>query len=489
VAIAQKTLAHRRERWETLPYDLRSWTSDFRLRTFSTASTRLTDARPSSPVLSLNDEAAGGHIAFSPDKRRPEVGMFPLSHLLESFVRVGRLEVIDADGQRHVFAGAPGPSATMRLMDRSLYRKLFFNPELHAGEAYMDGRLTFDGSSLRDFLTLFSINRLSLGSHPMQRLLRRISRGLRRFQQANPIGRAQRNVAHHYDLGNDFYRLFLDEGLQYSCAYFLSDGDTLEEAQRNKLGLVAAKLALRPGLKVLDIGSGWGDLALYLAEVERVDVTGVTLSKEQHALANERARRAGLGDRVRFRLQDYREVAERFDRIVSVGMFEHVGVRSYPEFFAKVNALLDDDGVMLLHSIGHMSPPGSASPWLRKYIFPGAYSPALSEVFTAVEQASLWVTDLEFLRLHYARTLAHWCRRFEANRERIAQMYDERFCRMWEFYLVSAEMMFRTGSQLVFQMQLARKRDAVPIVRDYIADAQQRYRERETQPTQRRRVQ
>jgi len=403
--------------------------------------------------------------------------MFPLSHMLRSFVRVGELVVIDADGQSHLFSGAPGPRVTMRLTDRSLYRKLFLNPELHAGEAYMDGRLCFEGSTLRDFLTLFSVNRLSLGNQPLQKALRRISRGLKRFQQANPVGKAQRNVAHHYDLGNAFYKLFLDEGMQYSCAYFLDDSDSLEEAQRNKLRLIAAKLDLKPGLRILDIGSGWGDLALYLATMEEVDVTGVTLSTEQHALANEKAQRAGLGDRVRFELQDYRNVAGRFDRIVSVGMFEHVGVHHYGEFFAKINELIADDGLMLLHSIGHMSPPGTASPWLRKYIFPGAYSPALSEVFTAVEQASLWVTDLEFLRLHYAKTLAHWCRRFEANRARIAEMYDERFCRMWEFYLISAEMMFRTGSQLVFHMQLARRRDAAPIVRDYVTDLQRRYRE------------
>jgi cyclopropane-fatty-acyl-phospholipid synthase len=405
--------------------------------------------------------------------------MFPLSNMLKSFVRVGTLRVIDADGRTRVFGGSPGPAVTMRLTDRSLYRKLFFNPELHAGEAYMDGRLTFENSTLRDFLTLFSINRLSLGAHPMQKVLRRISRGLKRFQQANPVGKAQKNVAHHYDLGNEFYKLFLDEGMQYSCAYFLSDADTLEQAQQNKLRLIAAKLNLKPGLKILDIGSGWGDMALCLATLENVDVTGVTLSKEQHALSNEKARRLGLSDRVRFRLQDYREVPERFDRIVSVGMFEHVGVHHYGEFFAKINALMGDDGVMLLHSIGHMSPPGTASPWLRKYIFPGAYSPALSEVFNEVEQASLWVTDLEFLRLHYAKTLDHWCRRFEANRAKIAQMYDERFCRMWEFYLISAEMMFRTGSQLVFHMQLARKRDAVPIQRDYITDLQRTYRQSE----------
>src|SRR6185312_7582886 len=283
----------------------------------------------------------------------------------------------------------------MRLTDPSLYKSLFFNPELAAGEAYMDGRMSFENSTLRDFLTLFSVNRLSLGSYPLQKVLRKISRGLKRFQQSNPVGKAQKNVAHHYDIGNDFYKLFLDKGMQYSCAYFVNDDDTLEEAQQNKLRLIASKLRLKPGLKILDIGSGWGDLALYLAAMEDVDVTGVTLSKEQYELSNEKARRAGLSDRVRFELLDYRKVDKRFDRIVSVGMFEHVGVQHYGEFFKKINALLDDDGLMVLHSIGHMSPPGTASPWLRKYIFPGAYSPALSEVFPVVENASLWVTDLE----------------------------------------------------------------------------------------------
>ncbi|MEZ5909644.1 MAG: cyclopropane-fatty-acyl-phospholipid synthase family protein [Hyphomicrobiaceae bacterium] len=406
--------------------------------------------------------------------------MFPLSHMLKSFVRKGRLTVIDAAGDKHVFAGEPdGPDVTMKLTDPKLYRTLFLNPELSAGEAYMDGRMSFPGSNLRDFLTLFSINRLNIGSYPFQKALRRVSKGLRRFQQANPVGKAQRNVAHHYDLGNDFYRLFLDEGMQYSCAYFTSQGDTLEEAQQNKLRLIAAKLGLKPGQRVLDIGSGWGDMALYLAAMEDVEVVGVTLSKEQHALSNRKAELAGLAPRVRFELKDYRALDQRFDRIVSVGMFEHVGVHHYNEFFAKVNALLADDGVMLLHSIGHMSPPGTASPWLRKYIFPGAYSPALSEVFTAVEQNSLWVSDLEFLRVHYADTLKHWSDRFEANRDKVRAMYDDRFCRMWEFYLVSAEMMFRTGSQLVFHMQLSKTRDASPLVRDYMVDTQRLYRERE----------
>ena len=400
--------------------------------------------------------------------------------MMKSFVRVGTLKVIDADGNLHVFSGEPGPNVTMRLTDRSLYHKLVFNPELHAGEAYMDGRMSFEDSTLRDFLTLFSLNRLSLGSYPLQKILRAISRQFKHLQQANPVGKAQQNVAHHYDLGNDFYRLFLDDGLQYSCAYFLNDSDTLEQAQHNKRRLLAAKLNLAPGQIILDIGCGWGDLALYLAGLEDVEVIGVTLSREQADLAQARARKAGLDGRVRFELKDYREVEGRFDRIVSVGMFEHVGVHHYGEFFSKLNTLMDDDGLALIHSIGHMSPPGTASPWLRKYIFPGAYSPALSEVFNAVEQNSLWVTDLEFLRLHYAKTLSHWGRRFAANRAEIEAMYDEKFGRMWEFYLTSAEMMFLTGSQLVFHMQLARKRDAAPIVRDYITDIQRAYANRET---------
>ena len=404
--------------------------------------------------------------------------MFPLSMMLKSFVRVGSLTVIDAAGRTHIFSGSPtvsgaiAPTVTMRLTDPTLYRKLFFNPELHAGEAYMDGRMSFPGSSLRDFLTLFSLNRSSLASFPMQKVFQRAARALKRFQQANPVGRAQANVAHHYDIGNAFFALFLDAGLFYSCAYFRDEGESLEAAQINKCRLIAAKLQLKPGMKVLDIGSGWGGLAMYLARIADVDVLGVTLSKEQHALAEMRAREAGLERRVRFEFVDYRQLTQKFDRIVSVGMFEQVGIAHFDEFFAKINDLMTDDGLMLLHSIGKMSPPGAASPWFRKYIFPGAYSPALSEVFPAVEANHLWVTDLEFLRVHYATTLRHWHQRFEANRAKVAAMYDERFCRMWEFYLISAEMMFRTGAQEVFQMQLAKKRDAAPIVRDYVVDQQ-----------------
>jgi cyclopropane-fatty-acyl-phospholipid synthase len=406
--------------------------------------------------------------------------MFPLSHMMKAFIRKGRLTVIDADGKRHVFSGTDGPQVTMRLTDKKLYRTLVFNAELAAGEAYMDGTMRFEeGSSLRDFLTLFSVNRLSLGSYPIQKILRAIKMRFRKRQQSNRKGQAQQNVAHHYDIGNDFYKLFLDDNMLYSCAYFREPGETLEQAQRNKLRLLASKLGLKPGMKVLDIGCGWGDLALYLAQLEDVQVLGVTLSKEQQALATERARKAGLSDRVKFELRDYRDVTGPFDRIVSVGMFEHVGVSHYDEFFAKVNTLMPDDGVAVIHSIGHMSPPGMASAWLRKYIFPGAYSPALSEVFEVVERNSLWVSDLEFLRVHYATTLQHWASRFETNRDKVVALYDERFARMWEFYLISAEMMFRTGSQLVFHMQLSRSRDAAPIVRDYITDQQRLYIDKE----------
>ena len=400
--------------------------------------------------------------------------LYPLAKVLERFVRVGRLTVTDAGGEVHVFEGAPGTEAHVALSDPALRWKLALNPELAAGEAYMDGTMTFPGSSLRAFLELFSDNRAALAAQPAQAAMKRVSRALKRLQQANPVGRAQRNVAHHYDLGNAFYRLFLDEEMFYSCAYFREGGESLEAAQIAKCRLIAAKLRLRPGQRVLDIGSGWGGLALYLARVAEVEVLGVTLSKEQYALAVERAAAAGLEGRVRFELLDYRKLSGRFDRIVSVGMFEHVGVGHYGEFFAKVRSLLEPDGLMLLHSIGKMSPPGVASPWLRKYIFPGAYSPALSEVFPATEANGLWVTDLEFLRVHYAETLRHWAARFEANRARVAAMYDERFCRMWEFYLLSAETMFRTGSQQVFHMQLALRRDAAPLTRDYVVAEQER---------------
>jgi len=284
------------------------------------------------------------------------------------------------------------------------------------------------------------------------------------------VPRARRNVAHHYDLSDQLYELFLDRDRQYSCAYFRSPEDELETAQQNKKRHIAAKLLLQPGHKVLDIGSGWGGLALYLAAECGCEVTGLTLSEEQHKVSQGRAAAAGLADRVRFHLRDYREEEGQYDRIVSVGMFEHVGVVQYPTFFRKVNQLLTPDGVALLHSIGRMEGPGTTNPWLRKYIFPGGYSPALSEVVPAVERERLWITDIEILRLHYAETLCNWRGRFEENRERIRALYDERFCRMWELYLVGAELAFRRDRHLNFQMQLAKQVGTVPLTRDYITD-------------------
>ena len=416
-------------------------------------------------------------------KQSQGLGMMLLSNLFERFVQKGTLRVIDSKGRMSEFSGSPEPVATIRLHDPRLPLKLFRNPELHAGEAYMNGTLTFEDNSLEDFLGLFSINRATMASYPLQTVLRRISKLVRAFQQHNPVGKAQKNVAHHYDLSAEMYRLFLDDDLQYSCAYFENRDETLEEAQERKKRHIAAKLRLEPGQRILDIGSGWGGLAIDLARRADVEVLGVTLSEEQHRIAVERAKASELSDRVRFELRDYRDITGRFDRIVSVGMFEHVGVTRYDEFFGKVFELLVDDGLALLHSIGHMSPPSTASPWLRKYIFPGAYSPALSEVFAATERQHLWVSDVEILRVHYADTLVEWNRRFQKNRARIAEIYDERFCRMWEFYLISAETMFRTGAQMVFQMQLARTRDAALLTRDYIFETEEAYRRSEQSPT------
>ncbi len=397
-----------------------------------------------------------------------------LDTMMQRFVKTGTLRIIDADGNSHNYAASPEPAVTIRLTDRRLHRSLFLNPELRTGEAYMDGTLVIEQGTLRDLLTLYVLNRANLRGQPLQRGLRAAYKSLRGFYQRNKPAASRKNVAHHYDLSNELYKLFLDEDLNYSCAYFTSPDDSLETAQRNKLRHVAAKLALKPGQKILDIGSGWGALSMYLAEAADVEVTGVTLSVEQHRLAVERAKQRGLSERVKFELKDYRAVTGTFDRIVSVGMFEHVGVAHYDEFFRKVSSLLTDDGVALLHSIGRKGGPGSTGAWMRKYIFPGGYSPALSETLGAIERSQLWVTDIEILRLHYAQTLAAWESRFQANRERIAGLLDERFCRMWEFYLIVSEFSFRFGKHMVFQIQLAKSVETLPLARGYIADAEAR---------------
>jgi len=393
-----------------------------------------------------------------------------LARLFERIVTKGRLRVIDAGGALHDFAGAPGPSAAIRLNDRALHRKLVLRPRLYLPEAFVDGSLTIEEGSLYDLIDLLQLNLDVMPEGVLSRLLNGSYTFSRRVHQYNPLLRARQNVAHHYDLSDQLYDLFLDRDRQYSCAYFRDDNDDLEQAQLDKKRRIAAKLVIEPGQRVLDIGCGWGGLALYLARECGADVTGLTLSVEQHKVATQCAAAAGLSDRVRFDLRDYREEAGQYDRIVSVGMFEHVGINHYAAFFAKVKSLLTADGVALLHSIGRMDGPGTTSPWFRKYIFPGGYAPALSEVVPVVERQRLWITDIEILRLHYARTLRAWRRRFEQNRERIKAIYDERFCRMWEMYLVGSEIAFRRGGMLVFQMQLAKTIDAVPLIRDYMFD-------------------
>jgi cyclopropane-fatty-acyl-phospholipid synthase len=394
-----------------------------------------------------------------------------LAHLLRHLITIGTLRVIDAAGKTYVFAGEPGPEVTIRLHDRALGRRLFLNPRLYLGEAYMDGALTVEnGGTIYDFIDLASWNIERAPPHPLRPFYAGFGNFLRGLQQYNPVHRARDNVAHHYDLSGRLYELFLDDDRQYSCAYFRTPGDDLDTAQLNKKRHLAAKLLLKPGQRVLDIGSGWGGLALYLASECDVDVTGLTLSTEQHKVATERAAAAGLGDRVRFHLRDYREETGTYDRIVSVGMFEHVGIIHFQEFFNTVKGLLEEDGVALVHAIGRGDGPGVTNPWIRKYIFPGGYSPALSEVLPAVEKSRLWVTDIEILRLHYAETLRAWRHRFETNRAEIRRLYDERFCRMWEFYLAASEVTFRRHEYMVWQMQLACTVDAVPLQRDYIVD-------------------
>jgi len=340
----------------------------------------------------------------------------------------------------------------------------------------MDGTLTIDEGTLFDLVDLLAANLARLPEGFLECLLSGSAGVLRRTHQYNPVSRARRNAAHHYDLSDKLYELFLDQDRQYSCAYFYDRGDSLDTAQLNKKRHIAAKLLLRPGQRVLDIGSGWGGLALYLANECGVEVTGLTLSVEQHRIAVRRAAAAGLSDRVRFYLRDYRQEFGRYDRIVSVGMFEHVGINHYSAFFARLKSLLAPDGVALLHSIGRMDGPGSTNPWIHKYIFPGGYIPALSEVLPVVERSRLWVTDVEILRLHYAETLKSWRHRFERNHDRLRAIYDERFCRMWEMYLVGSEVAFRRGGCMVFQMQLAKAVETVPITRDYMLDWEREHR-------------
>jgi cyclopropane-fatty-acyl-phospholipid synthase len=395
-----------------------------------------------------------------------------LDGLLKRIIVNGTLDVIDPSGARQSYIGTPTPHVAIRITDASLMRKLFLNPELHAGEAYMNGTLVIEQGSIRELLTLFALNSGRLRSHPVQRFVRGWMKRLKRLKQRNTTTASRANVRHHYDLSNDFYKLWLDADMNYSCAYFAEDSDTLEIAQQRKLRHIASKMDLKPGQRILDIGCGWGGMALYLAAQMDVKVVGITLSTEQLALARARAEERGLSDRVSFELNDYRDVKGPFDRIVSIGMFEHVGVQQFETYFSAIKKLLTDDGLALVHSIGRKAGPGQTGAWVRKYIFPGGYSPALSETLAAVEKTGLWVTDIEILRLHYAKTLAEWERRFQSHRPTVAKMMDERFCRMWEFYLIASELAFSHGKHMNFQLQLTKNVRAAPMTRDYMGAAE-----------------
>ncbi|HKS65004.1 MAG TPA: cyclopropane-fatty-acyl-phospholipid synthase family protein [Xanthobacteraceae bacterium] len=399
-----------------------------------------------------------------------------LQYVLGSFIRRGTLRLTTARGTVLQFGDGTGEPVAIRFKTRWTELAILLDPELAVGEAYMDGTLVVERGSIADFL-LLAMSQDYGGKAPWFGRLQWVVRYLwRRLAQFNPPARSRANVAHHYDLDKRLYSLFLDADRQYSCAYFEHPEQSLDDAQLAKRRHIAAKLLVEPRARVLDIGSGWGGMALYLAEMCGARVTGVTLSEEQLALSRERAEEKGLASRVAFRLQDYRDVTERFDRIVSVGMFEHVGVVHYDAFFRKCAELLEGDGAILLHSIGRSEGPSITNPWIGKYIFPGGYIPALSEVLPAVERAGFLVTDIEVLRLHYAETLKHWRDRFLAHRDDLERIYDARFIRMWEFYLAASEMSFREQGMMVFQLQLAKRQGVVPNTRDYIAREEARLR-------------
>jgi len=400
-----------------------------------------------------------------------------LDQLLGQLTREGELVLVFPDGKERTFGPGGGRALRVRLNDRRVAFDVARNPRLGIGEAYMDGRITIENGSILDLVELVvGANRWEDKGGGRKAL----NKGKKRWKalfRRNPAKRSRQNVAHHYDIGNDLYRLFLDDDMQYSCAYFTDPSNSLEQAQMDKKAHIAAKLYLKPGQRVLDIGCGWGGAALYLNRVADVDVLGVTLSEEQLKVARQRAADAGVADRVKFELVDYRSVEGRFDRIVSIGMFEHVGAAHFDEFFAKCRELLTEDGVMLLHTIGKYGAAGASDPFTDKYLFPGYHVPSLSEMVTASEKVRLIASDVEMLRLHYAYTLRHWLKRTTAERAKIVAMYDERFFRMWEFYLAGGIVALGNGSMCNFQAQYIRDRTALPITRDYMVETERKYRE------------
>ncbi|PWU13468.1 MAG: SAM-dependent methyltransferase [Bdellovibrio sp.] len=400
-----------------------------------------------------------------------------LQAFCSSLFKIGSVEIEMADGRRFTVGNGTGSQVTIRFNDVGAQALAIVDPDLRFGELFMDGRVDITQGTIFDALMLIAENLNRKDSQPWVRFLQHGRLAVRYLRRPNNLMRSRRNVSHHYNLDGRLYSLFLDNDRQYSCAYFEAEGDSLEAAQLAKKRHIAAKLLARPKDKILDIGCGWGGLALYLAKHCGAEVTGLTLSVDQLTVAQKRAAEAHLGGAVNFKLQDYRENEGRYDRIVSVGMFEHVGLAHYDAFFQKLACLLENNGTALIHTIGRATPPQAPNPWIAKYIFPGGYIPSLSEILPSIERAGLFITDIEVLRLHYAETLKAWRERFLARRDEIKKLYDERFCRMWEFYLAGSECNFRVEGAVVFQIQLSKKIDSVPLTRDYIHQAEAKLRQ------------
>ena len=392
-----------------------------------------------------------------------------LARFLEKIIKKDGFVLIDANSNKYIIGKPKKENAiTLKLLDKKLHYKLLFYPDLYFGEAYTDGSLRIENGTLSDFLEIFikSVGRSQINI--FNKLLNKLRGSYRFFTNYNFVEKSKKNIAHHYDISESLYELFLDPKRQYSCAYFKDENDSLEEAQNNKIDHIIKKLNLKPNQRVLDIGSGWGSLAIEIAKKTQCEVVGITLSGNQLEYSNKKAKDMNLENQVEFRLIDYRQMDEKFDRIVSVGMFEHVGRKFYKKYFKQLSNLLNDDGVALIHTIGSVNPPRDPQPWITKYIFPGGYTPSLSELVNPIEKSGLIISDLEVLRLHYSLTLRHWKERFLSKKDKILEMFDEKFFRIWEFYLTGCEMEFKWGQQVVFQFQLSKELKSTPITRNYI---------------------
>ncbi len=392
-----------------------------------------------------------------------------LISFLNNLFKQDGFELIDSNSKKYVIGNpTKDKPIVIRFLDQKLMQKLLINPDLYFGEAYMNGSLVIENGTLTDFLDLAfkNIGRGNINSYGA--IIKKIKGTFGNLTNLNKIIKSKENVAHHYDISEKLYDLFLDKNRQYSCAYFKNDSDTLEQAQSNKIHHIIKKLNIQPNQKVLDVGSGWGTLALAIAKETNARVTGITLSENQFEYSQNKAKEMNLSNQVDFKLIDYRQLNEKFDRIVSVGMFEHVGRNFYRTYFNKVFQLLNEKGIALIHTIGSSMPPRDPQPWIQKYIFPGGYTPSLSEISKPIEKSGLIVSDIEVLRMHYAHTLRNWKERFLSKKDTVLDMFDEKFFRMWEFYLASCEMAFKWGDQVVFQLQLAKDNSSVPNTRDYI---------------------